>query len=170
MNGLPHALTAPFGSKILQRFRMRSWHDPVTHSIAQPHSATFDCWADNLCCCRVSRPFLGVEKARTEAIASFGDTISGTDIIVGARSGSVQLLLYSVFRIGNATNNVTWESYQDLAARPEIDWIAPISLGDSHRQFRVMGTTAAYFEHCKYRGGRALDFAKAAHSMMFLMP
>lgn len=100
--------------------------------------------------------FLGVEKVRTGAKASFADTISGTDLIVGARSGSVQLLLYSVFRIGNATNNVTWESYQDIAARSDVEWIVPISLGDSHRQFRVMGTTQAFFEHYKYRQGRSL--------------
>ncbi|XHY18826.1 hypothetical protein SuNHUV7_36420 (plasmid) [Pseudoseohaeicola sp. NH-UV-7] len=104
--------------------------------------------------------YLGVEKVRTGAKASFGDTISDTDLIVGARSGSVQLLLYSVFRIGNATNNVSWESYQDIAAQPEVDWIVPISLGDSHRQFRVMGTTAEYFLRYKYRGGRALEFAQ----------
>lgn len=104
--------------------------------------------------------FLGVEKIRTGAKASFADTISGTDLIVGARSGSVQLLLYSVFRIGNATNNVTWESYQDLASRPEIDWIVPISLGDSHRQFRVMGTSTGFFEHYKYRQGRSLEFGE----------
>lgn len=100
--------------------------------------------------------FLGVEKVRTGAKASFADTISGTDLIVGARSGSVQLLLYSVFRIGNATNNLTWESYQDIAARPEVDWIVPISLGDSHRQFRVMGTTNAFFDRYKYRSGQSL--------------
>lgn len=100
--------------------------------------------------------FLGVEKVRTGAKDSFADTISGTDLIVGARSGSVQLLLYSVFRIGNATNNVTWESYQDIAARPEVDWIVPISLGDSHRQFRVMGTTVEFFDRYKYRQGRGL--------------
>ena len=102
--------------------------------------------------------FLGVDKVKTGAKASFSDTISGTDLIVGARSGSVQLLLYSVFRIGNATNNVTWESYLDLRARPEVEWIVPISLGDSHRQFRVMGTNVAFFEHYKYRQGRALTF------------
>lgn len=106
--------------------------------------------------------FLGVEKVRTGAKASFADTISGTDLIVGARSGSVQLLLYSVFRIGNATNNVTWESYQDLAQRPEVDWIVPISLGDSHRQFRVMGTTVGFFDHYKYRQGRGLAVADGA--------
>ena len=104
--------------------------------------------------------FLGVEKVRTGAKASFADTISATDLLVGARTGSVQLLLYSVFRIGNATNNVTWESYQDIAARPEVDWIVPISLGDSHRQFRVMGTTVEFFERYKYRQGRGLVVAE----------
>ncbi len=106
--------------------------------------------------------FLGVEKVRVGAKASFADTISETDLIVGARSGGVQLLLYSVFRVGNATNNVTWESYQDIAARPEVDWIVPISLGDSHRGFRVMGTTKAFFDRYKYRGGRDLAFAEGA--------
>jgi putative ABC transport system permease protein len=102
---------------------------------------------------------LGVEKVRTGARQSFADTISGTDLIVGARSGSLNLLLYSVFRIGNATNNVTWASYQDLAARPEIDWIVPLSLGDSHRGFRVLGTTPAYFDRYKYRQTHGLAFS-----------
>ena len=103
--------------------------------------------------------FLGVEKLRNGARGSFSDTISGTDLIVGARSGSVQLLLYSVFRIGNATNNITWESYQNILSRPEVSWAVPISLGDSHKQFRVMGTTEAYFDRYKYRGDRPLEFA-----------
>ena len=100
--------------------------------------------------------FLGVEKVRTGAKASFANTISGTDLIVGARSGSVQLLLYSIFRIGNATNNLTWESYQNIAAHKDVDWIVPISLGDSHRQFRVMGTTPNFFDRYKYRSGQSL--------------
>ncbi|MEZ5775585.1 MAG: ABC transporter permease [Hyphomicrobiaceae bacterium] len=102
---------------------------------------------------------LGVERVRTGARQSFADTISGTDLIIGARSGSLQLLLYSVFRIGNATNNVTWTSFQEIAARPEVDWIVPLSLGDSHRGFRVLGTTTAYFERYRYRHGRSLAFS-----------
>jgi len=51
---------------------------------------------------------VGVERLRTEARMSFANTLSGTDLIVGARSGPVQLLLYSVFRIGDATNNISW--------------------------------------------------------------
>jgi len=103
---------------------------------------------------------LGVEKVRQGARASFADTISGTDLIVGARSGDVQLLLYAVFRIGNATANVTWKSYEEIAARPEVAWIVPLSLGDSHRGFRVLGTTDGYFEHYRYRHGQALAFAQ----------
>ena len=102
---------------------------------------------------------LGVEKVRTGARQSFADTISGTDLIVGARSGSLNLLLYSVFRIGNATNNVTWKSYQDIAKRPEVAWIVPLSLGDSHHGFRVLGTNADYFTHYKFRHGQSMEFA-----------
>ena len=61
---------------------------------------------------------LGVERIRTEARGSFANTISGTDLIVGARSSSIQLLLYSVFHIGNATNTISWQSYRAIASLP----------------------------------------------------
>ena len=102
---------------------------------------------------------VGVERIRTEARGSFASTISGTDLIVGARSGDINLLLYSVFRIGNATNNVSWESYQDIVSQPVVEWAIPISLGDSHRGFRVMGTSDAYFEHYRFSRSRALEFS-----------
>ena len=103
---------------------------------------------------------VGVERLRTEARASFENTLSGTDLIVGARSGPVQLLLYAVFRIGDATNNISWQSYQDIAAHPKVVWTVPISLGDSHRGFRVLGTTSAYFEHYRYARDRRLVIAE----------
>lgn len=105
---------------------------------------------------------LGVEKIRTGAKDSFANTISGTDLIVGARAGSIQLLLYSVFRIGNATANVTWETYEDLKTIPDLDWIVPLSLGDSHRGFRVLGTDLGYFEHYRYRRDHGLTFRAGA--------
>lgn len=105
---------------------------------------------------------LGVEKVRSGARDSFAGTVSGADVVIGARSGGMQLLLYSVFRIGNATNNVTWRSYEDIVSRPEVAWAIPLSLGDSHRGYRVIGTTGDYFEHLKYRGGQPLKFAAGA--------
>ncbi len=93
---------------------------------------------------------LTVEKTRRDARNSFTQTVSGTDLIIGARSGSVQLLLYSVFRIGSATNNVSWESVEAIQKRSAIKWTIPISLGDSHRGYRVLGTTLDYFTHYRY--------------------
>ena len=104
-------------------------------------------------CCSAWRR-CGATRAR-----AFANTISGTDLIVGARSGAIQLLLYSVFRIGNATSNISWESYRDIAGFPRVRWTVPISLGDSYRGFRVMGTTRAYFEH--YRNARTESLAFA---------
>ncbi|EPN0103783.1 ABC transporter permease [Vibrio parahaemolyticus] len=103
---------------------------------------------------------LGVERIRTQAKDSFANTISGTDLIVGGRSGQVNLLLYSVFRIGNATNNIDWKSYQEFSQHRAVDWAIPISLGDSHKGFRVMGTNHSYFEHYKYGSKQPLTFSK----------
>jgi putative ABC transport system permease protein len=105
---------------------------------------------------------LSVQLLRTAARESFANTVSGVDLIVGARSGPLNLLLYSVFRVGDATANVSWASYQKIAHHPDVAWTIPISLGDSHRGFRVMGTDASYFEHYRFAGGRALKFSAGA--------
>ncbi len=102
---------------------------------------------------------LGINHLRHQAKQSFTSTISGTDLIVGARSGATNLLLYSVFRIGNATNNISWESYQAIKNNSQIDWTIPLSLGDSHRGFRVLGTDHNYFEHYRYGDRRNLVFS-----------
>ncbi|WP_373974299.1 ABC transporter permease [Chitinibacter sp. SCUT-21] len=103
---------------------------------------------------------LGVERLRSEARNSFANTVSGTDLIVGARTGSVQLLLYSVFRVGSATNNIGWDSYQALAKDRRVAWTIPVSLGDSHHGFAVLGTTGDYFKYLRYSENSALQFSK----------
>ena len=101
---------------------------------------------------------MGVERIRTQAKTSFANTISNTDLIVGARSGQVNLLLYSVFRIGNATNNIDWKSYQEISNQKSVKWSIPISLGDSHKGFRVMGTNQDYFRFYQYGKKQPLAF------------
>jgi putative ABC transport system permease protein len=103
---------------------------------------------------------LGVEHIRTQTKESFNSTVSGVDLIVGARTGSLNLLLYSVFRIGSPTNNIDWETYQTIAKNSKVAWAIPISLGDSHKGYRVMGTSTDYFEYFSYGNRRQLDFAK----------
>lgn len=99
-----------------------------------------------------------VEHFRAEAKNSFSKTVSGIDLIVGARTGQLNLLLYSVFRIGNATNNIGYKSYEEISNSPQVAWTIPISLGDSHRGYRVMGTTENYFQYFKYGQQQPLQF------------
>ena len=103
---------------------------------------------------------LGIERIRQDLRANFSQAVSGTDLIVGARTGPVQLLLYSVFRIGNATNNIRYSSAEAVAQHRAVAWMVPLSLGDSHRGFAVLGTTAGYFEHFRYGQKQALAFGQ----------
>jgi putative ABC transport system permease protein len=103
---------------------------------------------------------VGVERIRHQAKASFTNTISGTDLIVGARSGPIQLLLYSVFHLGSATNNISWESWREIAGHPKVAWAVPLSLGDSHRGYPVLGTTLDYFTRFRYARDRGLELAQ----------
>ena len=103
---------------------------------------------------------LGVENIRQGVRTSFSSAVSGTDIIVGARGGSLQLLLYSIFRIGNSPNNLSWESYNELRNNKRVKWTIPISLGDSHRGFRVVGTNLDYFKFFRYGSKKKLEFLK----------
>lgn len=104
---------------------------------------------------------IGIERVRTASQESFENTVHGVDLIVGARTGPLQLLLYSVFRLGDATNNVRFSSYQSIKEHPEVEWSFPISLGDSHRNFRVVGTNEDYFKFLKYGArGKTLKLEK----------
>jgi len=111
---------------------------------------------------------LGVEHIRHEAKESFSKTVSGVDLIVGARTSQLNLLLYSVFHIGNPTNNISWQSYRELADDPKVAWTIPISLGDSHQGYRVMGTTDDFFMRFRFGKNTALSFSEGeAFSQLF---
>lgn len=103
---------------------------------------------------------LGVERLRQDARSGFEQSISGADLIIGARTSPVQLMLYAVFRLGGATNNIGWISFKKLQEQPAIAWAVPLSLGDSHRGYPVLATDASYFEHFHYGENRALELTQ----------
>lgn len=103
---------------------------------------------------------IGIERIRSGARDSFSNTISQTDLIVGARGGTIQLLLYSVFRIGSATNNIGVDSWEHFRNHPSTAWTIPYSLGDSHRGYRVVGTNNDFYEHYRFHGDRRMEVAK----------
>lgn len=105
---------------------------------------------------------LAIERLRTDVRASFAQSVSGTDLVVGARGSPLQLMLYAVFRLGEAGGEMEWQSARALAAHPDVAWTIPLALGDSHRGFPVLGTTADYFAHFRHGAGRPLRLAAGA--------
>ncbi|MDP3187184.1 ABC transporter permease [Limnobacter sp.] len=103
---------------------------------------------------------LGIDLARQSAKASFSNAVAGTDLIVGAQTSPVSLLLYSVFRIGQATRNVPYAEFERLEQDPRVKSALPIALGDSYRGFAVVGTKAAYFDSFLYGARQNLQFAQ----------
>ncbi|MGI4854283.1 MAG: ABC transporter permease [Janthinobacterium lividum] len=101
----------------------------------------------------------GVDTLRNGARAGFAGTLSHTDLVVGARGGDLPLVLSTVFHIGSAANNMSWETYQHFAHHAAVAWTIPISLGDSFHGYRVVATDENFYVHYQYRGGHALAFA-----------
>ena len=102
---------------------------------------------------------LAVERIRHDARQSFVQSVSGVDLVVGPRGGAVPLLMHAVFRVGDASTGMRWESYRQIAAHPAVDWALPLALGDSYRGFAVLGTTPDYFERFRYGDRQALRLA-----------
>lgn len=102
--------------------------------------------------------FLGIERIRNGAREGFTNTISKTDLIVGAKGGPLQLLLYTVFHIGGAVNNIRWSTYEDIKNNRIVEWTIPISLGDTYKGFRVVATDENFFQHYQFRGDRKVEF------------
>ena len=113
-----------------------------------------------LCVALSTLLLLGVERLRNDVRENFSQSVSGTDLIVGARTGAMQLMLYAVFRVGGATNNVRMDSLEAIAKHRAVAWMVPLSLGDSHRGFPVLATTAGYFEHFRYGDKQPLALAQ----------
>lgn len=105
---------------------------------------------------------IGVERTRRAAEDGFTNAISQTDLLVGGRTGPINLILYSVFNMGSPTNNVSWESYQYFANHPAVAWTIPYSLGDSHNGFRVIGTEQSFFKYYRFRGDQRVEFQNGA--------
>ena len=103
-----------------------------------------------------------LERLRHDIRSSFSQSVSGVDLIVGARSSPVQLMLFSVFHIGSVPQSMSMDSVRALAQHRSVSWVVPLSLGDSHRGYPVLGTTPAYFQHFAYGDKQPLALQQGA--------
>jgi putative ABC transport system permease protein len=101
---------------------------------------------------------LSVERAKRASEEGFSQSVSQVDLLVGARTGPINLILYTVFNMGSASNNISWKSYQDIKLNPKVEWTIPYSLGDGHQGFRVVGTDENFYQHYRFRGQESIQF------------
>ena len=101
---------------------------------------------------------VGIENVRAGVRDSFAGTIRGVDLIVGARGGTLQVLLSAVFGIGSPAGSVKLSTMERWKAHPAVKWVVPYSLGDSHRGFRVVGTTPEFYERYRFRKNGRIVF------------
>lgn len=101
---------------------------------------------------------LAVERTKRAAEEGFTQSISQVDLLVGGRTGPMNLILYSVFNMGSASNNISWQSYEEIRKKPEVEWTIPYSLGDGHRGFRIVATDENFYKYYRFRTDHAVEF------------
>ena len=102
---------------------------------------------------------LGVQHINHAAKNSFANSVSQTDLIVGPKTGNIQLLLHSIFHIGQPLTTLSGHTYREIEAHHNVSWAVPIALGDSHRGYPVVGTTESFFKHYQYGNKQVLRFS-----------
>lgn len=80
---------------------------------------------------------------------AFERDLAGIDVVVGAKGSPMQLILSGVFHIDAPTGNIPLAAVKELEKHPQVAQLIPISLGDSFRGFRIVGTTPDYIAHYK---------------------
>jgi putative ABC transport system permease protein len=80
---------------------------------------------------------------------AFQRDLAGIDLVVGAKGSPMQLILAGVFHIDVPPGNISLEDVKKLRQQPQVDKLIPLSLGDSFRGFRIVGTTTDYLSHYK---------------------
>lgn len=84
---------------------------------------------------------------RTQLDRAFERDLAGIDAVVGAKGSPLQLILSGVFHIDVPPGNIPLREAQALARDVRVAQLIPLSLGDSYRGYRIVGTTHDYPAH-----------------------
>lgn len=78
---------------------------------------------------------------------AFERDLAGIDLVVGAKGSPMQLILAGVFHMDVPPGNIPLAEVQALQKDPRVAKLIPLSLGDSFRGYRLVGTSADYISH-----------------------
>ena len=70
----------------------------------------------------------------------------GVDAVLGSTGSPIQLVLSAVYHADVPPGNIRLEAAKRWAEDPRVEAAIPLSLGDSYRGYRIVGTTTEYAE------------------------
>jgi len=76
----------------------------------------------------------------------FDANLAGVDLVIGAKGSPLQLILCNMYHIDVPTGNIPVREARPFLnpAHPLISEAVPLSLGDSYKGFRIVGTTDGF--------------------------
>jgi putative ABC transport system permease protein len=93
---------------------------------------------------------------------NFTQTGVGYELILGAKGSPLQLVLNTVYHLGNPTGNLPYSTYQQYKRNPFVSYAIPMGLGDNYKGFRIIGTTDELFSKFNYKPERKLELESGA--------
>lgn len=74
---------------------------------------------------------------------NFEKNLAGIDLVIGAKGSPLQLILSSMYHIDAPTGNISLKEVRPFLnpKHPLIEQAIPLSMGDSYRGYRILGTT-----------------------------
>ncbi len=97
---------------------------------------------------------------------AFERDLAGIDLVVGAKGSPMQLILAGVFHIDVAPGNIPLKEVEALRRQPQVDKLIPLSLGDSFRGFRIVGTSADYLAHYRMQFAQGQPWARPMETVL----
>jgi putative ABC transport system permease protein len=92
---------------------------------------------------------IAVLALRAQAREGFGQSAFGYELVVGPKISALQLVLNTVYHMDRSPGNLPWSRYRELSVHKAVASAVPVSVGDSFRGARIVGTTEAFFSAFK---------------------
>jgi putative ABC transport system permease protein len=83
---------------------------------------------------------------RSATAGAFLQPSRGFSLVVGAPGSRLELVLDTVFQMGQSPGLLAFDAFEELERHPSTQLAVPYAVGDTFRGYRVVGTTEAFFD------------------------
>lgn len=98
----------------------------------------------------------------------FEKNLAGINLVIGAKGSPLQLILSSMYHIDAPTGNIPIQEIRPFInpRHPFIKTAVPLSLGDSYKGYRIVGTNSDFFKVYGAETGQGKMFEKTMEAVV----